>query len=93
MTIPTLRVFLWGALAMASLVAGLGFLRLGRISRDRLFYAFTASFWLMAGNWIGLALVPWVPETRHHVYVLRLLAFVVLAAGIIDKNRRAGRGG
>lgn len=88
MNVATLQVFLWGALAMSSLVAGVCFLRLGRLSQDRLFFFFTAAFWLLCANWIGLALFPWVQETRHHVYLLRLLAFVVLAVGIFDKNRR-----
>jgi hypothetical protein len=28
-------------------------------------------------------------ESRHYVYVLRLLAFLLLIAGIVDKNRRS----
>jgi hypothetical protein len=31
-------------------------------------------------------------ETQHYVYLLRLLAFLLILAGVIDKNRtRAGR--
>ena len=88
MSASALKVFLWGALAMASLVAGICFLRLWRESRDRLFVFFTVSFWLLCANWTGLAVFPWAQEERHHVYVVRLLAFVVLAAGIVDKNKR-----
>lgn len=88
MNVGPLHVFLWSALATGSLVAGLCFLRLGRLTRDRLFYSFTAAFWLLAANWVGLVFVHAAAETRHQVYVLRLLAFVVLIIGIVDKNRR-----
>lgn len=79
---------LWGALAMAGWVAGLFFLRFWRVSRDRLFLFMGIAFWVLALNWLGLALVHWVAETRHYVFVLRLLAFVLIIVGIVAKNRR-----
>ena len=88
-----MRVFAWGVLAMASLVAALFFLRYWRASRDRLFGFFSLAFVGMAINWTVLAVVnrP-VDEARQaHAYVIRLVAFVILIVGIIDKNRRSGR--
>lgn len=83
--------FLWGALAMASWTAGLFFLRFWKLSHDRLFLFFFLAFWVLALNWVGLAVLSWGPETHHYVFLLRLLAFVLIIAGVIDKNRRAAR--
>lgn len=81
--------FIWGALAMASWVAGLCFLRFWTRTKDRLFAYFAAAFWLLMLNWVGLAAVPPLDESRHEVFLLRLAAFVLIAIGIIDKNRRS----
>jgi hypothetical protein len=87
----SLTHFFWGALAMGSCIAGIFFLRFWRQSRDRLFVFFTAAFWVFAANWIGLATLHPSEETRHHVYVLRLVAFSLILIGIIDKNGRRKR--
>jgi hypothetical protein len=83
-----MRHFLWGALAMASVIASIFFLRYFRLTRDRLFVFFSVAFLAMAVNWIGLTIADPSFETRHQMYVLRLLAFVLILIGIIDKNRR-----
>ena len=82
------RGFLWGALAMAAVVAGLHFARFFTRTRDRLFLALALTFWIMALNWTLLAILDPDDESRHYVMVIRLVAFVVLIAGIVDKNRR-----
>lgn len=84
----SLNHFLWGALSMGSLTAGLFFFQFWRGSRDRLFLFFGAAFSVLAANWIGLATVHPTVETRHWVYVLRLIAFGLIIVGIVDKNRR-----
>ena len=83
-----MRHFLWGALAVTSVIASIFFMRYFRLTRDRLFVFFSIAFLVMALNWIGLAIADPSIETRHQVYVLRLLAFVLILIGIIDKNRR-----
>jgi len=85
-----INLVLLGALALASWVAGLFFLRFWHLSKDRLFGFFCAAFWLLGLNWLSLAVIHWVPETRHQGFLIRLLAFVLIVAGVIDKNRRAG---
>jgi hypothetical protein len=80
--------FLWGALTMAGWVAGLFFLQYWRATRDRLFAFFAVAFWLLALSWMVLGAFEIQTETRHYVYVIRLLAFLVLIVGILDKNRR-----
>ena len=83
-----INLALLGALALAAWVAGLFFLRFWRLSRDRIFIFFCAAFWLLGVNWLSLAVIHWVPETRHQAYIVRLLAFVLIIVGVIDKNRR-----
>jgi Family of unknown function (DUF5985) len=86
-----MREFLWGALSMASATVALLFLRSWRTTRDRLFVYFSTAFAVLALNWIGLAIVDPSLETRHILYILRLVAFVLIIIGVIDKNRRGGR--
>jgi hypothetical protein len=84
--------FLQGAVAMAAVVAGSFFVRFWRESRDRLFLFFAAAFWLMAAQWTAVAMLQNPPETRHYLYLIRIAAFALIIAGIIDKNR-GGRSG
>lgn len=84
--------FLWGALSLASVIAGLFFFRFWIISRDRLFVFFALAFWTLALHWMGLGIANPGIETRHYLYLVRLLAFVLIIAGILDKNRTARAG-
>ena len=81
-------VFLAGVLATSYLVAGLFFLRFWRKTGDRLFAYFAAAFALLA---VQRTMLPFVgSDTTLYVllYAVRALAFLGLAAGILDKNRR-----
>jgi hypothetical protein len=82
--------FLWGMLAMAALVAALLFLRLWKLSGDRLLFFFAAAFGVFALNWIGLAVADPDNETLPYAYLTRLGAFLLIIIGIVDKNRRVG---
>jgi len=77
-----------GAIVMACLVAGLFFLRFWRTTGDRIFACFALAFWLMASQWTAGAVLDVPSETRHYLYLLRLLAFVIIVVGIVDKNRK-----
>jgi hypothetical protein len=81
-----IREFLLGLIVMACLVAGLFFVRFWRKTRDRLFAVFALAFWLLALNWTLLAITA-RDEVRPSLYGIRLLAFVLILLGIIDKNR------
>ena len=80
---------LGGALTFASVAASVFFLRFWRDSRDRLFLFFSCAFVAMAANWLALARSPHLPETAPSAFLPRLLAFLLIIAGIIDKNRRS----
>ncbi len=86
-----LNSFLQGAAAMGCVVAGLFFIRYSRNTHDRFFLFFVAAFWAFALNWVGLAVAQPSVESTHWFYLLRLAAFLLLIAGIVDKNRRTKR--
>jgi hypothetical protein len=89
MSTGDLNFFLWGASAAASWTAGLLLLRFWRDTKDRFFALFAAAFWCLSLNWIGLALKEPPDEARTLLYLVRLIAFVLIIAAIIDKNRSA----
>lgn len=76
-----------GLLVMGYLIAGLFFLRFWHDTRDRLFGIFGAAFWLLAVQRFLLVLLENTPRDDVWLYALRLLAFVLILAAIIDKNR------
>ena len=84
---PDYIVFLQAVSAMGAWVAGLMFFRFWRESRDRLFALFGTAFWLLALSWALLALFSPTEDTRSYIYAVRLLAFILIIVGIIDKNR------
>lgn len=80
--------FVSGLITMGFLVSGLFFLRFFIRTRDMLFAAFAAAFWLLAGNQALLALSNLPVEERSSIYLLRLAAFATIIMAIALKNRR-----
>ncbi len=77
---------LTGAIAMGFAVAALFFARFWRDTHDRLFGWFALSFLVLAVNRVALGLV----EGSGHgdyFYWIRLVAFGLILAAILDKNR------
>ncbi len=80
--------FVWGLITMGYLIAGLFFLRFWVRTRDGLFAAFSAAFWLLALNQ-GLVAISGVPrEEQTWFYLLRLAAFLIIIGAIVGKNLR-----
>lgn len=79
--------FISGATAMACGVVALFFLRYWRDTRDRLFVFFAVAFGVLGVNRAALALVHPAAESTPYFYILRLVAFVLIAYAVIDKNR------
>jgi hypothetical protein len=79
--------FYWGVLTMSCWVAGLFFLRFWRDTGDRLFALFSAAFWVLSIHWISLAVIGATDSTRAYFYLMRLVAFLLILAAIVDKNR------
>jgi hypothetical protein len=84
-------LFISGLLVAGYAVAGLFFLRFWRRSRDRLFAWFAAAFWLLGAQRAALAMVGHGAPGATWLYAVRLVAFLLILAAVIDKNR-PGRG-
>ncbi|HEY0131554.1 MAG TPA: DUF5985 family protein [Allosphingosinicella sp.] len=85
----TLFDFLSGAITAGFAVAGFFFLRFWKRTRESLFLAFAAAFWLLG---LGQALLTFtdIPvEERSWLFLLRLAAFSLILVSIWRKNRRA----
>jgi drug/metabolite transporter superfamily protein YnfA len=82
--------FVSGATMAASLVIAIFFFRYWSQTRDRLFLGFALGFAVFAVSRLILAFLEEDDEGRVFVYGLRLLAFLLILAAIVDKNR-AGR--
>lgn len=82
-----MRQLLHGAIAMGCFAIGLFFARFYRERRDALFALFAGAFWLMAANNMALGLSDAAAETRVHLYVIRLIAFLLIIGAIVGKNR------
>jgi hypothetical protein len=83
--------FLAGLIAMGEIIAGLFFLRFWTRTRDSLFLAFAAAFWLLAANQALLGLTDVVLEERSWIYLLRVAAFLLIIAAVIAKNGKSRR--
>lgn len=80
-----------GAIAMASLVAVLFFLRFWRVTRDRFFLLFAMAFFIETLGRAALGLTATAQEYEPFFYIMRLFAFALIIVAIIDKNRAMGR--
>lgn len=78
--------FIWGAISMSCLAIGLRLLSFWKDTHDRLFAYFAAAFGALGVNWLLLEVFQPPSEPRHYFYLVRLLAFLLIIAGILDKN-------
>jgi hypothetical protein len=80
--------FIMGAIAMASGVVALFFLRFWRETGDRLFAMFALAFLLLGVTRLGLAMSRELTEGYTMWYWMRFAAFLLILVAIADKNRR-----
>ncbi len=83
----TAASLLMGAVAMASFVAMLFFLRYWRQTRDSFFLLFSISFGLDAATRAVLGLWRLSEETEPLAYLARLVTFGLIIVAIVHKNR------
>lgn len=81
-----------GAIAMASLVAALFFLRFWRSTGDRFFLYFALSFAIEALNRIFLTPLRISMDDAPEFYLVRLLSYALILYAIWDKNKPRKRG-
>jgi uncharacterized membrane protein HdeD (DUF308 family) len=85
----TAIVMLQGAVAMASLVAALFFLRFWRQTKDSFFLLFGLAFGLDAVTRVITGISATADETEPLFYAARLVSFSLIIAAILLKNRPA----
>lgn len=88
-----MQLFISGAFCMASVAVALFFFRFWKKSDDRLFAILCVAFALLAVERGVLAFVRIESEGRHWIYSARLVAFVLIILGVLDKNRPRRRAG
>jgi hypothetical protein len=82
-----LEGFLLGVIVACSLAAGAFFLKFWKRTRDSLFLAFGAAFLIEGLNRAGFLFVEHPNEGSPTIYTVRLLAFLLILAAIVRKNR------
>ena len=84
---PILHAFLDGGITVAALANAYFFYRFKQNTGDRLFGFFAIAFLIFALE--RVLIVFFAGEYRFPIYLLRCIAFAVIACGILDKNRSA----
>lgn len=82
--------FLLGLIVMSDVVAAAFFCKFWRQTHDRLFLAFGAAFLIEACNRISVLFLDDPATGDPIIYAVRLLSYLLIVAGIIDKNRKRG---
>lgn len=83
--------FLDGASCLACAAIAVFFVRFWQLSGDRLLLLFGLAFVVLAVNRVGLAVIDDRDEAATIVYLARALAFALILAAIVDKNRGRAR--
>ena len=79
--------FLDGASCLAAAAIALYFVRFWRATGDRLFGIFALAFAVLAVNRVVLTATGDASEAHTFVYLARAVAFGLIIAAIVDKNR------
>ena len=82
-----MKPFLLGVLVAVSTTIAVVFLTFWRTSKDRLFGYFSAAFAMFALQWLAQGFLNPRHESEHYLYLVRLLGFLLIIAGIVSKNR------
>jgi hypothetical protein len=79
--------FLLGTMAAFSAAIALFFLKFMRETSDRFYGFFSAAFGVLTVDSIARALLTPRHESQHYMFLMRLLAFLLIIAGVAAKNR------
>jgi hypothetical protein len=91
----SLLFFLAGIRMATFAAAGVFFLKFWKASRDRFFLLFCIACWLLALECVVISIMNHsdrsiflqISETSAKIYLIRLCAFIVILAAVIEKNR------
>ena len=81
-----LEGFLLGIIVACSIVASGFFWKFYRQTRDTLFLAFAAAFFIESINRVSFLMIDSPNEGSPAIYVVRLVAFLLILAAIVRKN-------
>ena len=84
-------LFLSGALMAAFFVAAIFFWRFWLRTKDRFFLIFSGAWLLLGVERLVLGALNEPEQLNAGIYFLRLAAFLLIIAAIIDKNRSPAR--
>lgn len=85
------EAFLLGVVVMASLTAGVYFLKFWKSTHDSFFLAFAAFFFIEGLDRIALLFFTRPNEASPWIYLVRLFALLLILAAILRKNYGEGR--
>ncbi len=80
--------FLSGAIAAATFIVGLFFLRFYKKIDDRFFLYLAIAFWIFSLERFILVFTQSSGEYYSMIYLIRLSGFIIITFAIVDKNRR-----
>lgn len=83
-----INYILIGAVCMSCFTASLFFLKFWRATKDRFFVFFALSFFIEGATRIVLSLNLYSTEDEPFFYLSRLIAFMLIAYAVIDKNKK-----
>ncbi len=81
-----LNFMLLGAIAMATVTTGVFFLRFWKMTRDRFFLFFAASFLMEGINRFFLGFLNDASDDSTIYYAIRALSYGLILIAIVDKN-------
>jgi len=81
-----IKAMLSGAIMLNAWAISVFFLRFWKKTHDRLFAWFALAFNLLGIERITIVAIP--GESHFHVYLIRLVAFLLIIFAIWDKNRK-----
>ena len=85
------EIFLLGVISTCSLLAALFFFKFWRHTRDSLFLAFGIAFFVEGINRAFILDLPYPNQGHPLTFIVRLLAALIILAGILHKNYRSSR--
>ncbi len=83
---PMTEGFLVGVIFSTSLTASVFFLKFWKRTRDVLFLAFALAFFIEASTRVTLLFADKPNESGRWYYIVRMFAFLLIAAAIIKNN-------
>jgi hypothetical protein len=83
---PNAGIFLSGVIMATFAASGFFFLKFWQRTQDRLFLFFAWACWLIAAERVALLFTAPEAEPQSFMYLIRLLAFLLIIAAIVNKN-------